>query len=152
MMLFCISLVATAQNCEQTDSVANDIADATEVCVFNGDFICDETGLRLHLDLDNESIDIPGMSFLGPTNGYLDGTDNNHVYGVWMLLKFSVEGNKAKLRFSNDIGSDSQDVQLTLNSNGTLQYTAIGANNIKKVEGGRKLVKIPATMTLHREQ
>lgn len=150
LILFCMGMAAGAQNLEQTDSLAAVTEDAKECCIFNGDFICDETGLRLHLDLDNETIDIPGMSFLGSTYGYLDGTDNNHVYGVWMLLKFSVEGNKAKLRFSNDIGSDSQDVSLTMNADGTISYSALGANNIKKVEGGRKLVKIPATMTLHR--
>lgn len=151
LMLF-TALGAAAQNCESTDTLAVDAEETTESCIFNGDFICPDTGLRLHLDLDEETIDIPGMSFLGPTNGYLDGTDNNHVYGVWMLLKFSVDGNKATLRFSNDIGSDSQDVLLTLNADGTLQYAALGANNIKKVEGGRKLVKIPAAMTLQREK
>lgn len=116
---------------------------------FTGNFLCKETGLRLHLDLNNESIEIPGMSFLGETHGYLDGTTNNHVYGVWMLIRHSVEGNKAKLRFTNDIGSDSQDIVLTLVNDSTLEYNAVGSNSIRKVEG-RKLVKIPASMTLHR--
>lgn len=149
-MFCCIGLGAVAQDNLAVDSVADGTCEKVESCIFNGNFISVETGLRLHLDLDNESIDIPGMSFLGSTNGYLDGTDNNHVYGVWMLLKFSVNGNKAKLHFTNDIGSDSQDVVLTLNPDGTLSYAVLGANNIKKVEGGRKLVKIPATMTLRR--
>lgn len=108
--------------------------------------------MRLFLDLDEETIDIPGMSFLGPTNGYLDGIDNNHVYGVWMLLKFTIMGNKVQLRFTNDIGSDSQDITLTRIDDNTFDYEANGTNVIRKVEGGKKLVKIPSTMRLHRIQ
>lgn len=149
-LLLFVRLTVVAQDCVSSDTIAHCAEEAATACIFNGEFISDETGLRLHLDLDNETIDIPGMSFLGPTNGYLDGISNNHVYGVWMLLKYSVNGQKATLRFSNDIGSDSQDILLTLNSDGTLTYTTTGGNNIKKVEGGRKLVKIPATMKLRR--
>lgn len=149
-LLFFVPLAVVAQDFASSDSIADCADEASEACIFNGEFISDETGLRLHLDLDAETIEIPGMSFLGPTNGYLDGISNNHVYGVWMLLKFNVDGEKATLRFSNDIGSDSQDVLLSLNPDGTLSYTAMGGNNIKKVEGGRKLVKIPATMKLRR--
>lgn len=122
---------------------------ATANSIFNGNFVCDETGLRLHLNLDEETIEIPGMSFLGSTNGYLDGKTNNHVYGVWMLLTFSVEGNQVKMRFTNDIGSDSQDIIVTKISEDKYEYKAIGSNSITKVEG-RKLVKIPSTMTLRR--
>lgn len=116
---------------------------------FTGKFLSEETGLRLHLDLDSESIEVPGMSFLGETHGYLDGKTNNHVYGVWMLIRHSVESNKAKLRFTNDIGSDSQDIVLTWVNDSTLEYNAVGNNSIRKVEG-RKLVKIPSSMILHR--
>lgn len=124
-------------------------AQAQEKSLFNGRYVCDETGLQIYLDLDEESIDVPGMSFLGKTNGYLDGKTNNHVYGVWMLMKFSVEGNKAKLRFTNDIGSDSQDITITRIDDTHYEYATTGGNNIRKVVG-RKLVKIPATMTLRR--
>lgn len=117
---------------------------------FNGEYVSDETGLRLHLNLDEETIAIPGMSFLGDTNGYLDGKTNNHVYGVWMLLSWTVDGDKVKMRFTNDIGSDSQDVLLTRVDDNTFEYKAIGTNVITKVEGGRKLVKIPSSMTLKR--
>ena len=149
-LLLFVPLAVVAQDFAASDSIADCADEASAACIFNGEFISDETGLRLHLDLDAETIEIPGMSFLGPTNGYLDGISNNHVYGVWMSLKFNVDGEKATLRFSNDIGSDSQDVLLSLNPDGTLSYTAMGGNNIKKVEGGRKLVKIPATMKLRR--
>lgn len=117
---------------------------------FSGNFESPETGLRLHLDLDEETIEVPGMSFFGKTHGYLDGRTNEHVYGVWMLIRHSIEGNKVKLRFSNDTGSDSQDIVLTQVNDSTFSYHATGNNSIRKVEG-RKLVRIPSTMTLYRK-
>lgn len=116
---------------------------------FNGTLVNEECGVRLHLDLDAETVAIPGMSFLGDTHGYLDGKSNFHVYGVWMLIRHSIEGNKAKLRFSNDIGSDSQDVTLIQVNDSTYEFCTTGNNSLRKVEG-KKLVKIPSTMTLHR--
>lgn len=116
-------------------------------CPFNGHLVCQETGLRIHLNLDEETLDIPGMSFLGPTHGYLDGFTNNDVYGVWMLINHRVEGKKAYLRFTNDIGSDSQDIVLTQTGDSTFTYTASNPNVIRKVDG-RKLVKIPSSMNL----
>lgn len=124
---------------------------AQEKSQFTGSFECEETGVRLFLNLDEENIEIPGMSFLGMTNGYMDGKTNNHVYGVWMLLSFKEEGDKVKLRFSNDVGSDSQDIVLTKIDENTYSYEAIGPNCVRKVESGRKLVKIPSTMTLHKK-
>lgn len=118
---------------------------------FNGLLVSQETGLRLHLDLDAETIEVPGMSFIGETHGYLDGISNNHVYGVWMLIHHKIEGNTVKLRFSNDLGGDSQDILLKQVNDSTFSYTAMGGNAIRKVEDGRRLVKIPSTMTLQRK-
>lgn len=148
LALCCSTLALYAQdNCCTGDSVAN----SQQSCsFFTGEFVSDETGLQMHLNLDEEDILIPGMSFLGPTNGYIDGKTNNHVYGVWMLLRFTVEGNKAKLRFTNDIGSDSQDIVLTRIDDNTIDYKTVGPGVITKVEGGRKLVKIATSMTLRR--
>ena len=117
--------------------------------VFKGVFCNDDTGFRLHLDLDEETVEIPGMSFLGLTHGYLDGKTNNHVYGVWMLVSHQTHGNQVRLRFSNDIGSDSQDVLLTALNDSTFRYEATGGNCIRKV-AGRKLEKTPSTMMLYR--
>lgn len=148
----CVTFAANAQT-ESTSCDSTACAE-TEKCAFTGEFFNNETGFRLHLDLEEESIEIPGMSFLGATNGYLDGKTNNHVYGVWMLLKFELsdDGRKVKLRFSNDIGSDSQDVQLTLIDDDTVKYEALGTNTIRKVEGGKKLVKTPSSMILTRKK
>lgn len=153
------TLFASAQGvvenaCPETGNYSEGAENETPKSVFSGEFECKETGFRLHLNLDAEDILIPGMSFLGPTNGYLDGVTNNHVYGVWMLLKFdfSNDGKKVRLRFSNDIGSDSQDVDLTLLDDDSIKYEAIGTNTIRKVEGGKKLVKTPSVMVLKRKK
>ena len=117
--------------------------------VFNGVFCNDDTGFRLHLNLDEENVEIPGMSFLGLTHGYLDGKTNNHVYGVWMLVSHQMYGNQVRLRFSNDIGSDSQDILLTALNDSTFLYETTGGNCIRQVSG-RKLEKTPSTMMLYR--
>ena len=50
---------------------------------------------------------------------------------------------------TNDIGSDSQTVELKPLPNGTYQYTALEGNNVRRVQG-RKLVKVPDTMIMKR--
>lgn len=123
---------------------------SAQASLFKGTFVSEETGIQLHLDLEEETIEVPGLSFIGPTHGYLDGKTNNHVYGTWMLVKFSVEGNKAKLRFTNDIGSDSQDIVLVYNDDDKIDYNTTGGNCIRKVEN-RKLVKTQSSTTLHKK-
>ncbi len=117
---------------------------------FNGMLYNEETGVRLHLDLDNETIEVPGMSFLGLTHGYLDGKTNNHVYGVWMVTRVQQKGKKARIRVANDIGSDAQEILLTCINDSTFRYSAVGINSIRKVVG-RKLEKISSDMILHKK-
>ena len=114
---------------------------------FNGTLVNEETGVRLHLDFDNETIEIPGMSFLGPTNGYLDGKTRNHVYGVWMITSCESTDKKAKIRVTNDIGSDTQEIILTYINDSTFRYNTVGGNCIRKVVGN-KLEKIASEFTL----
>lgn len=79
-------------------------------------------------------------------NGYMkDG-----IYGTWMVIKSNIKSdNKAIVRFSNDIGSDSQDIELTLNADSTYTYRAVGGNAIRRAVG-RKLVKVAGEMTFKR--
>lgn len=116
---------------------------------FKGDFANEKTGFQIHIDLYEESVEVPGLAFMGLMNGYLDGKTNNDVYGVWTLIKFEVNKKKAKLRFINDIGSDTQEVILTLVDEDTLEYSTTGGNSIKRVQGN-KLVKTASSMTLTR--
>ena len=56
---------------------------------------------------------------------------------------------KAILRFTNEIGADSQDVELTQTADGNYFYRTLGGNNVKKVVG-RRLVKIADSMPMKR--
>ena len=38
---------------------------------FKGTFYNEEIGLNIHLDLEEETLIVPGMSFLGPVHGYM---------------------------------------------------------------------------------
>lgn len=110
-----------------------------------GTFYNDDIGLRLHVDLGKERLIVPGMAFLGPVFAYMDG----RIYGSWMLVKKEVKNGKAILRFTNEIGSDSQDVELTQTADGNYFYRTLGGNNVKKVVG-RRLVKIADSMPMKR--
>lgn len=112
---------------------------------FEGHFFCKETGVNMYLNLYEEKLEAPGFSFLGKMHGYMkDG-----IYGTWMVTKCSVKKNTAHIRFSNDIGSDAQDIEFTLNNDSTYTYRAIGNNAIRRAVG-RKLVKVTGDMLFKR--
>ena len=49
---------------------------------YKGTFVCKMAQITLCLDAYGENIEVPGLSFLGKTNGYLSGTG---VYGMWTV-------------------------------------------------------------------
>ncbi len=108
---------------------------------FAGHFYCEETSTHIFLNLYEESLTAPGFSFLGKMHGYMNGG----IYGTWMLISHKIDGKKATLRFSNDIGSDSQNIEFTQTSDSTFTYRAVGGNAIRRAVG-RKLVKVTDTM------
>lgn len=114
--------------------------------LFKGEFYNEEIGLKLHLDLYNEDLEVPDMPFLGPVGGYMDGS----IYGVWMLTSHKIKGKTATLRFTNDVGSDSQTILLTDKGDGTFLYETQGGNVVRRVEG-RRLVKIAGQMLMKKK-
>lgn len=74
---------------------------------YKGTFVCKMAQITLYLDAYGENIEVPGLSFLGKTNGYLSGTG---VYGIWMITNCEKQGDALRIRLSNDTGSDSQTV------------------------------------------
>ena len=77
-----------------------------------------------------------------------EGSEFRNVEHVEHFLK-EVKNGKAILRFTNEIGSDSQDVELTQTADGNYFYRTLGGNNVKKVVG-RRLVKIADSMPMKR--
>ncbi len=105
-----------------------------------------EAQIDLCIDLYEESIDVPGMDMFGPMNGYLAGKG---VYGVWMVTSYDIRSEKeATIHLSNDLGSETQSVRLTLQNDTTCLFEQTDGNVIKKAVN-RKLVKIPSKLVFH---
>lgn len=101
--------------------------------------------VTLRLDLYEESITVPGMEMFGPMNGYMNGKG---IYGVWTIVSFEINSDRqATLRLSNDLGSETQSIRLTQETDSTYTMDLQGGVVVKKVVN-RKLAKIPARMTL----
>ena len=99
--------------------------------------------ITLDIDLYEESIDVPGMEMFGPMNGYLGG----NIYGVWTVTSFQIKKDKAILRLSNDMGSETQEAELTQTSDSTYTLKLLGSTVVKRAEG-RKLHKITPTLKM----
>ncbi len=107
------------------------------------DLIDRNKNIILKINLDEECIEVPGMEAFGPMHGYLGG----NVYGVWAVTSFRINNKKAILRLSNDLGSETQEVELTQTTDSTYQLKLVGTTVIKRVEG-HKLHKISPTLTM----
>ena len=116
---------------------------------YKGRFYAQDHGITIVMNLYCEDIIIPGYTFLGPTNGYMKGDSSRHLYGVWILTSFVMKPDHAVLRFSNDLGSESQTVNFYSQDDGTFRYHAIGGNEVRK-SSGKKLIKIAGDMTFIR--
>ena len=103
--------------------------------------------VTLTIDLHEESIEVPGMEMFGPMNGYLGG----NIYGVWAVTSFKIKKDKATLRLSNDLGSETQEAELTQTSDSTYTLKLLGSTVVKRAEG-RKLVKITSTLKMIRNR
>lgn len=121
-------------------------ADSSFQQPFKGHFFCKETGVNMYLNLYEEDIEVPGFSFLGKMHGYMrDG-----IYGTWMIVQSEAKDKEALIRFSNDIGSDSQDIEFTQQNDSIFIYQTKGGNAIRKAVG-RKLEKVPGRMVFKRK-
>lgn len=99
--------------------------------------------ITLRLNLYAEDIEVPDMEMFGPMNGYLGG----NIYGVWPVTSFEIKKKKAILRLSNDLGSETQEAELTQTSDSTYILKLTGSTVVKRVNG-RKLVKIAPTLNM----
>lgn len=108
---------------------------------FKGLFFDKDNNINLNIDFYEESVEVPGLSFLGKTNGYMNG----NIFGIWMVTSFKIKNNKATVNLSNDMGSDSQTIILIVNEKNELEYQTVGTQCIKKVVN-RKLIKIPDSL------
>lgn len=102
-----------------------------------------DESIVLKIDLQEESIMVPGMEIFGPMHGYLGG----NVYGVWTITSFKLKKDKAILRMSNDLGSETQEVELTQFNDSTYTLKLVGTVLVKRAVGN-KLHKIASTLRM----
>ena len=103
-----------------------------------------EEKINLHLDLYEESLEVPTLEAFGPMNGYLDG----NIYGVWYVVGFDIKDDKhATVTIANDLGSEDQKLTLTQTSDSTYQLKFLGYYAVKRAQG-KKLVKIPSELMM----
>lgn len=99
-----------------------------------------EEKLNLVLDLYKETVEVPGMEMFGPMQGYLNG----NVYGTWVVTSSEVKNEKSALiRLSNDLGSETQEVELTRENDSVYWFRQLEGAVIKRAVN-RKLIKIPS--------
>src|SRR5574344_2721907 len=68
-----------------------------------------ELNLNMYLNLYNESITVPGMEMFGPQFGYINGD----IYNTWIVTSCKiVDAKTAIANFSNDVGSETQEVSI----------------------------------------
>ncbi|MBP3227563.1 MAG: hypothetical protein J6M53_02130 [Bacteroidaceae bacterium] len=126
LIIYIASLPATAQ----TDTL-------------RGHWLCQAEGVHLYLDLGAESLTVPGYEILGPVSGYMRGGMAN----TWFLTSFKPKGDGAwTLRFSNDVGADTQVAVVQRQSDGTLAFRAVGGVVLRRVVK-RKYATLPANLT-----
>lgn len=107
---------------------------------FKGTLYSKEEKLNLVIDLYEETVEVPGMEMFGPMQGYLNGD----VYGVWSVTSAEVKDNRTALvRLSNDLGSETQEVELHRENDSLYVFRQLGGVAIKRAVN-RKLVKLPA--------
>ncbi len=103
------------------------------------ELFCDKEKINMILDLNEESVEVPGMEMFGPMNGYMNG----NIYGVWTVTSCKILSDKsATVSFSNDLGSETQKVTLTQTTDSTWTAKLEGTTVVKRVVN-KKLVKIP---------
>lgn len=131
LILFAITIAAFAST------------DAQNQSLFKGLFYNTETKMQLHLDLDSETVKVPGLPFLGGTNGYMSG---GIIYGTWFITDFKKDKNSATIRLTNDFGADTQVLNITHIKADTFNIELQQPVVIKKVVKN-KLVKIGSKYT-----
>jgi hypothetical protein len=115
---------------------------------FKGRFTSKDLNLKLEINLYDESVEVPGMEMFGPLNGYIAGEG---LYRTWYISKIrQIEGQKAIVHFSNDLGSETQPVELTLINDSILHFREIEGSVMKKAVG-KKLVKITSNFEMKRQ-
>ena len=111
---------------------------AQKLSVFSGLLYNNDTMMAIHLNLDSANVKVPGLPFLGGTNGYMS---NGILYGTWIVTDFKVDKNNATIRLTNDFGADTQKLLISHIKADTFSVELQQPIAMRRVVKG-KLVKI----------
>ena len=114
---------------------------------YKGSFYNKDNDIRIVIDLYDTTVVAPAYAFLGRMHGYMTG----RLHDVWFITDCTLKNSKAYVKFTNDLGADSQDVIFTLTEERNLRYNARGANVIRRAEHGH-WVKLPVEMLFIRRE
>ncbi len=103
--------------------------------------------IDLIIDLHKESIEVPSLEMFGPMNGYLGG----NIFGVWYVTSFKTKGKKAEIKVANDLGSETQKIELEQLTDSTWNMKFASPNLVRRVSG-KKLVKVPSQYIMEYKQ
>lgn len=116
---------------------------------WRGRFVGEDLRANLVIDLYEESVEVPDMEMFGPMHGYLNGSD---VYRMWYVTRAEITDSlHARIRVSNDLGSEAQAIELSFSNDSTLVMRLVDGISIKRVVKS-KLQRLPEYVTLHRKR
>lgn len=105
--------------------------------------------VEIVMNLNEESINIPGQEILGRVYGYLKKKTDARVWAI-MSAKISKDGKKAEIEMVNDYGSEDLNAELTYDTKtGSYTLRQLSGSTIK-VSNGKKWLKLPKELTFER--
>jgi len=139
-MLLCMLVPSHAQK-----PVQHQLADSLEWRMFEGNFYNKAYNINISLNLYDTILVVRHYEFLGKMNGYMSGT----LHETWFLTSYAISENAATLHFSNEMGSEDQEIKVVMTDSTHMTYEAVGGNAIRKAVNG-KWVKLPVKMIFER--
>jgi len=110
---------------------------------FKGKYRNEEFRVYIIIDIDSQSVVVPGQEFLGEMAGYLGAERDTRL---WYFTSAERNGkNKASLNITNDYGSEDLEATLTLRADGSIVLKQGSGSRIKIVVD-RKWQKLPSEL------
>lgn len=110
---------------------------------FKGKFRNEEFRVYIVIDIDSQSVVVPGQEFLGEMAGYLGAERDSRL---WYFTSAEQQSrNKASVCITNDYGSEDLEATLTLRPDGTVVLKQTSGSRIKIVVD-RKWLKLPSEL------
>lgn len=115
---------------------------------FCGKFCNDEYQIYIVLDIDSQSVEVPGQEFLGTMAGYLGAKRDSRLWFFTSAERDNMR--KATVYITNDYGSEDLKATLTALPGGVVVLKQVSGSRIKIVVN-HKWQKLPAEIEFRRQ-